>query len=380
MKYRTIVHAAAACVAAFGLSLISPAVHAGNIVIGQVAPFSGTLAPTGKGVNLGLRAYFERVNRAGGIRGDMLKLVTRDDAYKVEQTLAMTRELLAQEKPAALAGFVGTGNAVALNKEGLLDQAGIALVGVRSGAMALRQPVPAHIFHTRASYAAEVLRIIAQMKSMGLKRIAVFHQDDPFGEDGLSAARKGLEEAGMELVAVGKYKKGTTEVSGAVKTIHAADPNGIIMVSNTAASSEFVKESRAAGSFALMITVSVTAGPQVASRIGNELAHGLGIVQVVPKPESQAIKISRELQEDLAQIDPKATPDHTILEGYLMARVLVAGIRKAETSDRASILKALNELGSFDAGGLTVTYTPQNHDGSTYTDISILNKNGELLR
>jgi len=380
MRFRAWTRVATACATFLLLGTLSLSAHAAEIIIGQVAPFTGTLAPTGKGVNLGVRAYFDRINRTGGIGGNTLKLVTRDDSYKVDRTLAMTRDILVHEHPVALVGFVGTGNTMALNKEGILDQAGIALVGVRTGATALRQPVPKSIFHTRASYAAEVLKIIRQMHSMGLKRVAVFHQDDPFGEDGLNAARSGLKEAGMALVAVGKYKKGTTEVANAVKAIHEADPNGIIMVSNTAASAAFVKAMRDAGSFALMITVSVTAGPQVAATIGKELAHGLGVVQVVPNPESQAIQMSRELQEDLMHVDKAVTPNHTILEGYLMARVLVAAIRKAETPDRAAILKALNELGTYDAGGLTVAYNATDHDGSHYTDISILDRNGHLLR
>jgi len=366
----------------FGLavSAISLPALAADIVIGQVAPFTGTLAPTGKGVNLGIQAYFGRINAAGGIRGSKLKLVTRDDGYKVKETLTQTSDLIDKEAPVALVGLVGTGNVAAVLKEGLLEKAGIALVGVRSGAMILREPVPTHIFHTRASYAAEVDTIVRQMQSMGLKRIAVLHQDDPFGEDGLVAARKALAASGMELVAVGAYKKGTTEVEEAIKSIHAADPNGIILVSNTAASSAFVKGMRDAGSFAMMIAVSVTAGPQVAEKISSKTAHGLGIVQVVPKPESQAITISRDLGEDLQRIGAKDAPDHTILEGYLMAKVLVEGIRRAGEATRPRILAALNELGTYDAGGVTIRYSGASHDGSNYTDISILDRSGHLLR
>ncbi|WP_323003906.1 ABC transporter substrate-binding protein [Denitromonas sp.] len=365
-----------------GLALSAAALPslAADIVIGQVAPFTGTLAPTGKGVNLGIQAYFGRVNATGGIRGNKLKLVSRDDGYKVPETLKQTAELIDKEQPVALVGLVGTGNVAAVLKEGLLEKAGIPLVGVRSGAMVLRDPVPTHIFHTRASYAAEVNTIVRQMQSMGLKRIAVLYQDDPFGEDGLNAARKALAESGMELVAAGGYKKGTTEVDEAVKAIHAADPNGIIMVSNTAASAAFAKGIRDAGSFALMIAVSVTAGPQVAEKIGNTAAHGLGIVQVVPKPESQAIAISRDLNEDLKRIGATEAPDHTILEGYLMAKVLVEGIRRAGEPTRPRILAALNGLGTYDAGGVTLRYSDANHDGSEYTDISILDRNGRLLR
>lgn len=367
------------CFAAL-MGLSATGAHAADIVIGQVAPFTGTLAPTGKGISLGIQAYVARVNATGGIRGNRLRLVTRDDAYKAEQTVAQTRDLLATESPVALVGFVGTGNALALQKDGILDAERIPLVGVRTGALALRRPAPAYMFHTRASYAAEVQRVIDQMQGMGLKRIAVFHQDDPFGQDGLDAAKARLGAAGLELVATGSYPKGTTEVADAVRAIHAADPNGVIMVSNTAASAAFVKGMKDAGSFALMITLSVTAGPQVAERIGKETAHGLGIVQVVPNPESEAIAISQEMGEDLKRIDSEQGPNHTVLEGYLMAKVLVEGIRRAATLDRAGITAALNTMDAYDAGGVTIRYRPDNHDGSEYTDLSILDRSGHLLR
>ena len=247
-------------------------------------------------------------------------------------------------------------------------------------AMALREPVPPTIFHTRASYAAEVQRIIVQMQSMGLSRIAVFYQNDPFGKDGLAAAEAGLKAAGMTLVATGAYEKGTTEVGEAVKAIHAGDPNGVIMVSNTAASAAFVKEMRTAGSFSLLMAVSVTAGPGVAKRIGNALARGLGVVQVVPKPDSGAVPISRELMEDLKRIKSDEPPNHTIMEGYLMAKVLVEGIRRAGENQRAAVIAALNTLGDFDAGGVRIRYSPTNHDGADYTDVSILDRSGKLLR
>ncbi|MCB1937603.1 MAG: ABC transporter substrate-binding protein [Rhodocyclaceae bacterium] len=368
---------ASVCLAlALGPTLASAA----DIVIGQVAPLTGVLAPTGNGVKLGIEAYFARVNAQGGIRGSTLRLVSRDDGYKVAETLKQTRELLASEKPLALVGLVGTGNVTALHTDGMLEKEGIALVGVRSGAMALREPVPPTIFHTRASYAAEVQRIIVQMQSMGLSRIAVFYQNDPFGKDGLAAAEAGLKAAGMTLVATGAYEKGTTEVGEAVKAIHAGDPNGVIMVSNTAASAAFVKEMRTAGSFSLLMAVSVTAGPGVAKRIGNALARGLGVVQVVPKPDSGAVPISRELMEDLKRIKSDEPPNHTIMEGYLMAKVLVEGIRRAGENQRAAVIAALNTLGDFDAGGVRIRYSPTNHDGADYTDVSILDRSGKLLR
>ncbi|MBR0565074.1 ABC transporter substrate-binding protein [Azoarcus sp. L1K30] len=368
--------------AIFALVIVGavPGAAAGEIVIGQVAPFSGTLAPTGNDVRLGIQAYFSRINAEGGIRGNTLRLVSRDDGYRVEDTLKQTTALIEHDAPVALVGFVGTGNVDALRKAGTLDRAGIPLVGVRSGASVLRKPVPERIFHTRASYAAEVDTIVRQMSVMGLKRIAVFHQNDPFGEDGVSAAQAALSAARIELVATGAYEKGGTEVAAAVEKITAAKPDGVILVANTAASAAFVKAMRERGSAAMVIALSVTAGPQVAEAIGNTLAHGLGIVQVVPKPQSIAYAITRQLDEDLKRIGSKTSANHTVLEGYIMAKVLVEGIRRAGEPTPARIVAALNGLGSYDAGGVTIRYAQNDHTGSDYTDISIIDRNGQMIR
>ncbi|WP_159098209.1 ABC transporter substrate-binding protein [Parazoarcus communis] len=370
------------CCSLFALALAGtiPAATAAEIVIGQVAPFTGTLAPTGNDVKLGIQAYFARVNAEGGVRGNTLRLVSRDDGYKVEDTLKQTTELIERDAPVALIGFVGTGNVDALLKAGTLDRAGMALVGVRSGASALRTPVPARVFHTRASYAAEVNTIVQQMGIMGIKRVAVFHQDDPFGEDGLKAAQAALSKAGLELVATGGYEKGTANVAAAAGKIVAATPDGVIMVSNTAASAAFVKDMRERGSSAMLIALSVTAGPQVAEKIGNTLAHGLGVVQVVPKPQSISLAVTRQLDEDLKRLDSKSSANHTVLEGYVMAKVLVEGIRRAGEPTPSRILAALNGLGTYDAGGVTIRYAQNDHAGSDYTDISILDRNGRLIR
>lgn len=99
-----------------------------DIVIGQVAPLTGVIAGTGDEYVAGGAAYFAHVNANGGIYGRKIRVVLKDDSYKPDQTLAQTRQLLAEEKPLALFGFVGTGNVLALNKNKVLSEAGIALL------------------------------------------------------------------------------------------------------------------------------------------------------------------------------------------------------------------------------------------------------------
>lgn len=363
-------------------ALAAGAAIAAEIVVGQVAPLSGPLAPTGSHVGAGAQLYFDRINAGGGIHTAKIRLVRKDDGYKVAETVSQTAQLIRESAPVALVAMVGTGNVEALVKEKVLADADIPVVGIRSGAQSLVSPVVPQLFHTRASYAAEVEKIVQQLAVTGVRRVAVFYQDDPLGLDGLAGAEKSLAAHKLDLALKAAYEKNTTKVEAAVKAIAAAQPQAVIMVSNTAASAEFVRQSRAAGNDAQLLTLSITDGPQVVKRIGKESAHGLSIVQVVPDPNSRALVLTRNLQDDYKKFAPKGIDlNHTLLEGYLAARVLVEGLRRAGPNPtRKKLREALEGIRDFDAGGLNIRFSPASHSGSDFLDITILGREGTILR
>lgn len=357
-------------------------VIAADIVIGQVAPFSGPLAPTGTQLRAGAQLYFDAVNAKGGVHGNRLKLVSKDDGYKASETVLKAKELIAEAQPHALFGFVGTGNVEAVLKEKLLESSSTPLVTVRSGASTIVGSGNPWLFMTRASYAQEIDKIVQQYETIGYKRFAVFYQNDPFGLDGLVSAETSIARAGCQLAVKASYEKNTTEVAAAVKAIIAAAPQAVIMISNTAASAEFVKQSRAAGNLAQFVALSVTDGPQVAEKIGKDTAKGLAITQVVPDPNSRSTPMIREIQEAFEKFKPKdATLNHTFIEGYLGAKVLVEGLRRAGANPtRQKLRETMEQIRDFDIGGQYVGFSPANRVGMNYVDITILNKEGKLLR
>ena len=364
------------------LSSFAISATAADIVIGQVAPFSGPLAPTGNHLRAGAQLYFDAVNAKGGIHGNKLRLISKDDGYKASETVQKARELLAESQPMALFGFVGTGNVEAVLKEKILEGATTPLITVRTGASTVVNSGNPWIFLTRASYAQEIDKIVQQYETIGYKRFAVFYQNDPFGLDGLASAEASIRKANGQLLVKAGYEKNTTEVAAAVKAIAAAAPQAVIMVSNTAASSEFLKQSRAAGNLAQFVTISVTDGPQVAQKIGNEAAKGLAITQVVPDPNNRSTPLIREVQEAFDKFKPKdVTLNHTFIEGYVGAKILGEGLRRAGANpSRQKLRDTLEQLKDYDVGGQYVGFSAGNHVGMSYVDITVLNKEGELLR
>ena len=359
-----------------------PGLAPADIVVAQVAPFSGPLAPTGNNMRAGAQLCFDAINAAGGIHGAKIRLVTADDGYKTSETVRLVQEMARSHQLMAFFGIVGTGNVEGLLKENTLGRTGIPLIAARTGASSVSTPANPWLFLTRASYAQEIGKTIEQFVPLGYRRVAVFYQNDPFGLDGLKSLENALQQSGGELVARGSYEKNTVRVETAVKTIAEASPQLVIMVSNTAASSEFVKQFRATGKPTQLSAISVTDGGQLVQAIGVDTAHGLAISQVVPDPTNMSVQLSREIRDRLKKYPQgNATLNHTLVEGYLGAKILIEGLRRAGPDPSPRKLRdALEEIHQFDVGGLSVGFSPTSHQVSKYTDITIIGRSGKLLR
>lgn len=363
-------------------SLLPITAGAAEILIAQVAPFSGPLAPTGSHLRAGAQLYFDAVNAGGGIHGAKIRLIAKDDGYQSAETVRLAREILRESQPLAFFGFVGTGNAEALLREKVLGEAAIPLLTVRTGAAAVVRKNDPNLFLTRASYAEEVEKITQQYATTGYARFAVLYQNDAFGLDVLGSAEEAIRKAGGTLVAKGAYEKNTTGVESAVKAIAAANPQAVIMIANTAASAEFLKQSRAAGNLAQYVALSTSDGAQIARLIGNDKAQGLALTQVVPDPNGRTVALIREIQDNLLKFPQKdVSANHTFVEGYLGAKTLGEALRRTGPNpSRKKLRDTLEAMRDYDAGGVFIGFAPERHAGSRFVDITILNRDGKLLR
>ncbi|MCB1987502.1 MAG: ABC transporter substrate-binding protein [Burkholderiaceae bacterium] len=352
-----------------------------DIVIGQVAPLSGVLASTGKQMVLGGSIYFRHVNAQGGVHGQKIAVKVLDDGYKVDDTVRLTRELLADPELVALFGFAGTSNVGKLLSEGVLEQGGAALVAPYTGGEPLRNPFNPWIFHVRAGYADETEHMVQQVTTLGMTRIAVMYQDDGFGKAGLEGVRKALTRRKLELSAAAPYDRNTDNVDAAVQQIMKSDAQAIIMIAVNKPSSAFIKRYREAGGGAQLYNISVVDPAEIVKLADLKNAHGLGISQVVPFPYQPNLPVVREYQTLLKKYAPDEHINYTSFEEFLGAKVLVEGLRRAGPAPtRARVIKALESLGHYDLGGVTVNYSPDNRVGSRYVEVTVIGRTGRLMK
>ncbi|HJV85734.1 MAG TPA: ABC transporter substrate-binding protein [Noviherbaspirillum sp.] len=369
-------------VACLGTSLAMMAWGAEDIVIGQVAPLSGVLADTGKDMVLGAKVYFDYINEQGGIHARKIRQVVKDDGYKIDETVRHTRDLIDKDNALALIGFAGTGNVGELLKQKILEKADIALVAPYTGGDILRTPFNPYIFHIRAGYDDEAEGIVNQLVMLNMKRIGVMYQDDPFGKAGLAGVEAALKRRGLEIAGTGAYEKNTDNVAQAVKEIAKANPQAVVMISVNKSTAAFSKAIRSVSTVAQLVNISVVNPKEIARLIGYDHARGIGIAQVMPFPYSATLPIVRQYQLAMKKYAPAGSElSYTSFEEFVGAKVLVEGLRRAGPNPtREKVIRALETLHAFDTGGFTVNFAPNNRIGSRFVEITVIGKDGRLLR
>jgi branched-chain amino acid transport system substrate-binding protein len=355
-----------------------------EIVIGQVASLSGANgADLGLGLQTGINIYFQEINARGGIKGRKLRLISKDDQYKPDETVRLTEELIAKDAPLALIGYRGTANTLALVKSELLVKSGIPLIGTLSGAAEI-QGAPM-IFHARTSYRDEFTQLVAQLAVLGIDRIGVLYVDDAFGKSGLEAVKTALTERKQSPVAVAAYDKAADKVEASIKaaaaTLAKATPQVVVMVAVGEPVHAFVKEMRLAGSSVGIYGISVVNPDLVVEKTGLNNAHGIVFSQVFPFPYDDSTAVVREYRSLLTKHAPAARPSYFSLEGFIYAKILVEGIRQSGANvTRKKLTQTLQNLSTLDLGDFKFKLNPATGNGSSFTELTMVGKTGKLIK
>jgi branched-chain amino acid transport system substrate-binding protein len=363
-------------VAAAGASLALPAFAQNNrIVLGQSAALTGPAAQLGLQMNAGARVFFNALNAQGGVNGNTIELRAADDGYEPDRCKANTDKFI-NDDVFGLFGYVGTPTCLAALP--LVVDAKIPFFGPFTGAEALRDPFHKTVFHLRASYYDETALIVRQLTSLGLKKIAVFYQNDAYGKAGLEGVTRALKALNLAPVALGTVERNTVNVAQAVKDITAKMPEAVVQISAYKSCAAFIREARRAGYGGTFFNVSFVGTQALADELGKE-ANGIMVSQVMPFPFSTTTPISREYLDAVRKAGGDARPNYSSMEGYLAAKVLTEGLKRAgRNPTREALVSGLESIQNGDFGGFLVKFGPKNHTASSFVDLSMLTDDGKV--
>ena len=358
-----------------------------EIRFGIAAPFSGSARELGRQMKLGIETAFNRINDAGGVDGRMLRLHAADDGYEPGRTAEAMKQLYEKEQVFGIIGNVGTPTAVVSVPYALERR--MLFFGAFTGANVLRNDPPdRYVFNYRASYVEEtdaVVRYLVRMRKIQPKQIAVFAQQDSFGDAGYAGVAKAFRALGAndaQILRLG-YKRNTVDVDEAVNQLKAQKSpiKAVVMVGAYRACAKFIEKTRDAVPGLTYSNVSFVGSTALADELmllGPRYASGVIVTQVVPAVSGYS-SIVLEYKNALAKYFPGEAADYVSLEGYVAASVLIQGLKKAGPQlDTEKLIDTLEAMRELDLGlGTRLGYGRAEHQASHKVWGTAIDDNGK---
>lgn len=369
---------AAACGAASAVGLPVWAQDAGPVVrLGQSIALTGPLGDLGQAMHQGARACFEAVNAQGGVQGRKIQLVTQDDGYDVQRAVANVDGFLANNEIFGLFNCMGTPMVEAMLPK--VTASGIPFIAPFTGALLARTKAR-NVFNVRASYPDEAEQLVQHLATLGIQRIGIAYQNNAFGKEVFEGARLAMERHKLDDAGVVTVESSGADAAAAVTKLLAANPKAVIVGLAGKPTIDFVKAMRQQRRSMPLYALSIMGSAATLQALGDD-AVGIAVSQVVPLPTATGVPVVRDFLQAWKQADVKLEPSHLALEGYINARVLVEGVRRAGPQlTRASLLEALWSLRRLDLGGFEINATEPGRNASRFIELTMVGRGGRFIR
>ncbi|MEN9559195.1 MAG: hypothetical protein RLZZ502_406 [Pseudomonadota bacterium] len=344
--------------------------QAQTINIGISGPLTGANAEMGQDIVKGAQAYFRKVNNEGANNNRLFNIISLDDRNDRKTAGENARKLLNDSKVTALFGFASS--TLSLDAAPLATEQKTVFFAPFTGATSIRNLGP-YVFTIRSTYNDELEKILAHWQGFGFTNVAILHYDDEVGNANYNIAAQAMANAKKKPISI-KIKRNAAINKSTADEILASGAEVLVNTTLFAPMSELLKMLKASGRTIMSSSISFV-GPSQLLKAAGPSASGVVVSHVVPAPSTRKLAVVRECAEAM-QAANLGELNHTSLESCIAAKVLVEASRRVKGPlTREALYNALDNLGTYDAGGYSVVFS-KDHHGGRYVDLSVVSKSG----
>jgi len=352
-------------------------VRQGEILVGQTITLQGGRNAYGMEVQAGIQAWVHEVNRLGGVLGRRIVLRTLDDENDSKRAESNARQLIA-EGAFVLFGSIEGGPSTAVMQAAV--DLGVPFIGPMAGSPGLRRPHQELVFPVRAEHREEFRVLISHARSLGYRRVALFHADSAVGREHLANVERLATELGMQATGGAAFKSDITDEQLRLVATKFAEARADVVLNHGSAAiyGRLIRQARALELRTAYWGVNSGSSP-LAQSLG-DLAYGMVFTQIVPNPNSGKSALGREYQALNAKLNPGLPPSYGGMEGFMTAKALTLALQSAGPAPtRDTLLAGLRRL-EADLGGVPLRWRQGDHVGSSFVDLALVGRGGRFIQ
>jgi branched-chain amino acid transport system substrate-binding protein len=342
-----------------------------GIPVGQFGSLTGAQATFGESSDKGVQLALEEINTSGGVLGQQVRLITRDNQSKPGETSTTVRELITRDKVVALIGEVASGRS--LEAAPIAQRSGIPMISPSSTSEKVTEAGD-HIFRVCFidPFQGKVCAKFA--RGLGVTKAAILTDVSKDYSLGLTKSfRAEFTKGGGVITGEQSYSGGDKDFSAQLTAIKAGNPQVIFLPAYYTEAPLIIRQARQLG-----ITVPFIGGdgwdsPELVA-VGGDSVEGcyfsnhFSNQSADPKVTSFVTAYRKKYGSD---------PDAISALGYDTLRILADAMKRAGTTDPAKVNAAITTTKDFP--GVTGKITLDEHRNPNKPAVILQVKNGKFV-
>lgn len=350
-----------------------------QVNIGSSVVLTGPLAQWGNKIaRVGPRAYFNMMNERGGVHGRKINYIIYDDSFRPERALANVKKLV--ERDRVLCILLQTGTITNRTSYKYLTEVKKApLMFPASGSHFWTSPFKRYVFPLSPSFSMQTYILIDYLVlTRGYRKIGIFFQDGPFGNEVRGPALKRLKEHGLTPVGEEKLKFDQFDVSAQLMKLRSLGAEAVVLGVPYNWASRFMREAKKMDWKAQLGGISLT-GLQALLEMARDAARGYVSVMTMPDARHAPGPAMEEYRRQLRKYFPDASYDASTLTGWWAAKLLTEILRRTGRDlSRENMVRAAENIRHYDTGiAGPISFYPHDHSGTTAGYIAVARTNGD---
>ena len=347
----------------FAMLFANPVFAAAPLKIGALFAVTGPAAFLGEPERNSAKMVVDEINKAGGVKGRKLELVSYDTAGDATKAVQLATKLIKDDNVVAIIGPSTTGETMAVIP--VAEKYKVPLISCSAG-IKITDPVKKWVFKTAQNDTLAVGRIYEQLQKQKLSKVAILTVSDGFGSSGREQLKAQAAKFGITIVSDDTYGPKDTDMTSQLTKFRGIKPDAIICWGTNPGPAVVAKNARQLG-IKIPLYMSHGVSSKKFIELAGEAAEGIRlpsgrvvVADMLPASDPQKKSLLAFVKD--YQKHYKTEGDH--FGGHAWdAVMLIKGAIERGASSSDTIRDQLEKTRQFHGIGGTFTYSAQDHAG-----------------